>query len=607
MDYRRTIFVLGFLLLAIGIAVFARGLNVPFVFDDEAGIVENLHIRQLWPLSQSLTAPTDTSPYGRPIAAFSLAVTYAICGLSPWGYHLFSLMVHLANGLLVYDLLRRTLVSHKIRVDSVHAAPIAFGVALLWMVHPLQTDAVTYASQRTELLFSFFLLLAMWSFVRGCGRTRWTLATIGTCAMGMACKEAMVVAPLLVLLYDRQFISHGFSHAWRAHRSLYIGLLLTWMIVIGLSLAFPRSQSAGFYLGKETGITAWNYLLTQNHSIVHYLRQVIWPDRLSIDIHIPIVQTVADCLPAGLFVVAMLVLTACGVIFRSLLGFLGAWFFLILAPSSSIVPVVTEIAAERRMYLPLLALMILLMLAVGRILRFISNRITCTVLLFIGFNVILAIMFSVTTIVRIGTHTSPIRLYEDAVAKFPANVRARRNLAATYMKMKAYDLAISEYEQAIDLDPLRLRLHYDLGVALVQSGSAENALAHFQYFRTHEPDDVKNLNALGSAYARTGQFKNAESLLREAIAVYAGYAPAYDNLAHLYRLQNKPVAAESILWHYLELKPDEPEAHNELGVVMAQQGRMVDAVEQFRIAIHLDPDFAEAQDNLERARRLLDQ
>ena len=190
---------------------------------------------------------------------------------------------------------------------------------------------------------------------------RWTLATIGACAMGMACKEGMVVPPLLILLYDRQFISHGFSHAWRIHRSLYIGLMLTWIIMIGLLLVFPRSQSAGFHLGKETGITAWNYLLTQNNSIVHYLRQVIWPDRLSIDIHMPIVQTVADCLPAGLFVVAMLVLTVCGVIYRSLLGFWGAWFFLILAPSSSIVPVVTEIAAERRMYLPLLALMILLM------------------------------------------------------------------------------------------------------------------------------------------------------------------------------------------------------------------------------------------------------
>ncbi len=592
-------------LLGIVAAVFARGWDNPFVFDDLGGIRDNVHIRSLWPLSESLDAPRETPPYGRPVVAWSLALTYAVCGLQPWGYHLFSVLVHAANALLVFAVVRWALRRGGPVALAGRATWPALAIASLWAVHPLQTESVAYASQRTELLFAFFLLLTLWAVIRGALSTRrsigWYALTVFACALGMASKESMVVAPLVVLLYDRAFLAESWRALWRRRWPVYVGLALTWAILIALVVAFPRSRSAGFAHGETTGITAWTYLLTQANVITHYLTQVFWPTRLSIDPHFEVAQTVGEAMPGGALLVVLLIATGIALARAPRWGVLGAWFFLLLAPSSSVVPIVTEIAAERRMYLPLLAIVAVAFAGLWRVASWSTAR---PIAVTAGVLAALTAVAGVVSVDRLGDYETAIGLYEDAVAKFPQSRRARRNLAAWYVEENQYDKALKLLLELQHEYPGDGVVQHYLGKALVQTGRVEEALPHFARAYRVAPEDLLNLNAFGSALARLGEYDKAEQLLRRAIELEPRFAPAYDNLARLHRDRGDWAEAERYWRSFLEHDPDNAVGHNDLGIALAQQGRLDEAIERFHEAVSLDPDFEDARHNLERALRL---
>jgi protein O-mannosyl-transferase len=164
-----------------------------------------------------------------------------------------------------------------------------------------------------------------------------------------------VTVPAMVVMYDRVFIFKSMKDAIRARWRLYGGLAVTWG-VLGLLLASgPRIHSAGF----SAGVSPWTYLLNQTVMMVRYLRLAVWPDSLVVNYGWPLPLTLADVLPQALMVVALLGATIAALIRRPPLGFLGASFFITLSPTSSVVPIATEVGAERRMYLPLIPLVVL--------------------------------------------------------------------------------------------------------------------------------------------------------------------------------------------------------------------------------------------------------
>ena len=197
------------LLVAVGFAVYWNSLPAPFTFDDDHAIVLNEQIRHI---STSLSPTEQGSPLaGRPLVSLTFAMNYALGGLSVRGYRLVNIAIHVMNGLLLFGLVGRTLA----RQTDVTPAPriVAFAIALIWMLHPLVTEPVDYVSQRTELMMTTFFLLTLRFAQRAAGgseRTRpplqgdstaWLWASVAACALGMACKETMVVAPIVVLLY----------------------------------------------------------------------------------------------------------------------------------------------------------------------------------------------------------------------------------------------------------------------------------------------------------------------------------------------------------------------------------------------------------------------
>ena len=169
----------------------------------------------------------------------------------------------------------------------------------------------------------------------------------------MACKETMVVAPVVVLLYDRTFTFGSFREALRGRGWYYAALCATWLVLVALLWSSPRGDSAGF---AGASVSPWTYLLNQSEMIVRYLRLAFWPRGLVLDYGEPLHVTFADVAPYAIAVAALLAATIIALVRNPPLGFLGAWFFLTLAPTSSILPISTEVGAERRMYLPLMAI-----------------------------------------------------------------------------------------------------------------------------------------------------------------------------------------------------------------------------------------------------------
>ena len=182
-----------------------------FVFDDGLSIVNNPHVRSLWPVTFAMTAPPEAPTSGRPITALSFAVSHALASdpRSAWSFHAGNFAIHLGAALLLFGVVRRTLLSPRLR-DTLGdiAMPIAAATAILWVVHPLTTEAVTYLTQRLESLMSLFYLATLYCAIRArddSHRRAWTIAAVVCCALGMGSKEAMVSAPIAVVLWDWLF------------------------------------------------------------------------------------------------------------------------------------------------------------------------------------------------------------------------------------------------------------------------------------------------------------------------------------------------------------------------------------------------------------------
>lgn len=333
--------------------------SAPFVFDDVASVVENRQIREWWNVGGLLTSERELPVAGRPLVNASFALNYALGGLDVHGYHAWNLAVHLVCALLVFGLVRFTLEQPALREQFGSRAPdLAFAVALLWSLHPLNTEAVDYVTQRTESMMALFYLATLVASSRAAAvpsQRRWPIAAVVLCAAGMACKESMVTAPVMVALYDRTFLFRSFKEAFAKRWRLYAGLAATW-VILGLLLSVgARIHSAGF----SAGVGVWTYLLNQTVMIVRYLYLAIWPWSLVSNYGWPAPLTLADVLPQAAAVCALLAATLIAMVRWRSLGFAGAWFFLTLAPTSSVVPIVTEVGAERRMYLPLVSLIAL--------------------------------------------------------------------------------------------------------------------------------------------------------------------------------------------------------------------------------------------------------
>jgi len=582
------VFVSGAILAAAAIAVYGRTFSVPLIYDDYPGILNNSTIRH-W--GTALSPPVNTTPGGRPILNLSLAINYAIGGTAVWSYHAFNLAIHVLAGLALFGIVRRTLAR---RADAA-ATAIAFSTALLWTLHPLQTEAVTYIVQRAESLMGLFYLLTLYCFIRGVrtdGRFSplWFTLCVASCLLGMGTKEVMVSAPLIVLLYDRTFVAGSFREASRRRWRLYGALGATWLVLAYLILA---SHGRGGTAGSGSGVAWWRYALTQLPAIAHYLRLSLWPNPLILDYGTALVAPSIRILPGALVVMGLAAATLWALVRKPAAGFLGAGFFAILAPSSSIIPVATEPVAEHRMYLALVPVVVFVALGIHRWLA----RAALPVCLF------LAACLGLVSARRNHDYSSLNSIWSDTAAKRPENERAHIGLGNAWLEVPGHlKDAIGEFEEALRLKPDYAEAHNDLGnVWLRIPGGASVAIAHYREALRLKPDYAEAHVNLGSAWYRMpGRLDDAIAQLREALRLRPDYAEAHYNLGNA--LLETPGHADDAIAEYkeaLRLKPDLAEAHYNLATTWSNMpGRANDAVAQYEEALRLKPDYAEAHNGL---------
>jgi len=567
-------------IIAAALAAYWNSFSVPLLYDDLSSIAGNPTIQRL---STAFWPPSGATVGGRPILNLSFAINYAISGTAVWSYHALNLAIHVLAGLTLFGIVRRTLAPWK-----VPAASAAFSAALLWTLHPLQTESVTYIVQRAESLMGLFYLLTLYCFIRGAradgSRARpWCAVSIASCLLGMGTKEVMVSAPLIVLLYDRTFLAGTFSEAWRRRMPVYIGLAGTWLVLPFLILStHSRAGTAGF----GSGASVSGYALTQFSAIIHYLRLCFWPHPLVFDYGTALAPRSFRLLACALGVIGLAAATVWTLIKRPALGFPGACFFAILLPSSSIVPIATETIAEHRMYLPLIPVVVLVVAEIYRCL----GRAALPVCL------VLAASLGLATVQRNQDYSSALSIWSDTVAKRTGNYRAHMSLGAAIGEdPDRLPDAIAQFQTALKIHPDYAEAHYDLGVAYAKlPGSLPDSIAQFDAALKIRPDYVEAHNDLGKIYATIpGRLPAAIAQFEAALKIDPGDPKAHYNLGLAYAgiPGHLPVAIAQF-GAALKTEPDFAEAHFNLGVALLKAGgRSLEARAQFEAAVRLRPDW----------------
>ena len=605
---------------AIGV-VYARSLDVAFVMDDNVTVVSNASIHSLWPLIGDeqhrgpLNPPQDLPTSARPLVNYSFALSYYFSKTSVTGYHVASLVIHFLNTSLLFVLVRRVLQLPYFAARFDRAAGwLAFITALLWSIHPLLTDAVAYVTQRTELMMAWFYLATLYCSLRywdsmaaspaqTSHQRRWLILAVVACLAGMFCKEVMISAPVVVLFFDRAFVSRSFAEAFRRSWPLYLGLALTWIPLLVLSANGPRSLSAGFHL-CDNPIVYW---FTQCKVLLMYLKLSVWPSPLRHAYDLPHVDNPVTFV---IYVVPVLLMSAGTLVLlwrNRPAGFVFFFVGAILAPTS-IVPIMTEMAAERRMYLPLAALMALVIVGIY---LFAKRQLTLGTragearsepkapwLAATVSVVAVGVMYGVVSAHRLVDWHDEILLCEQVVETQPNNFGVRYQLGLLYNHAGREAESRAQLEAAVAANPNHADSRSALGFALVNVGRVTEALASIQAALDIDPNHVGALDNMGIALTRMNRYDDAIKYLERAVRIAPSHADAHMNLGKALLAAGRTTEGNEQLGIARSLTPDDPDVLFNLATSHANHNELPEAIDLFGRALELRPDFAAAHNGL---------
>jgi tetratricopeptide (TPR) repeat protein len=418
---------------------------------------------------------------------------------------------------------------------------------------------------------------------------RWQVGTVAACLLGMATKEVMATAPVLVLLYDRTLpsgrVAGTFRSALQQRPRFYLALFATWLLLAGMvaSTGWNRGATAGF----NVGVAPWAYWLTQFEAVARYLWLTVWPHPLVFEYGTFWVHHAGEMVRYALVVVPLATATGWALWRRPVWGFVGAWFFVILAPTS-VVPGAIQMIVEHRMYLPLAAIITPAVLglyaAVGR----------RSWVMFAA----LALGLGVLTAQRNEDYRSELTIWSDTVAKRPNNTRARNGMALALDHAGRTPEAIQQFEAALRLAPGDVEVRDNLGVTLEHAGRIAEAIQHYETALRLKPHFPEAHSNLGNALLRTGKVSEAIQQYEEALRLRPDYAEAQYNLGGALEESGRILEAIQQYKAALRIQPDLAEAQNNLGVLLCRSGQVAAGLAHLNEAVRLRPDYARAHFNL---------
>ncbi|HTY45948.1 MAG TPA: tetratricopeptide repeat protein [Patescibacteria group bacterium] len=590
-------FVLGALLLS-GALVYSGTFYSSFHFDDVASIIENPAIRNIL----DLRAIWNFCP-ARFITYLSIALNYRFNHLHVFGYHLLNLAIHLGSAVLTWRLMLLTLSTPAMRGRKIaaHARLIAFFAGLVFVTHPLQTQAVTYIIQRAASLATLFYLASLNFYVASrllrqqgqnpaASRLFYSGSLIAA-VIAMFTKETAATIPFAVLLYEACFLKTKERLDWK-HLAPFFAALS----IIPLTMLITGSVDVmGIRLVQRsapTSISPWQYLCTQFQVMATYLRLLLIPIRQNLDYDYRVAKGLLE-LPVLSSLVLLAALLAAAIRMRSkyrLLSFGIFWFFLTLSVESSIIPI-RDIIFEHRLYLPMVGFSFF---AVGGIYYLFENRALkpAVIALFI-----ITSCYGVLSYRRNMVWRNDFTLWNDTVQKSPGKARPYNNRGVAYGDQGNFAQAISDYTRAIAISPDYAEAYYNRANAYDKQGNLSQAIADYTRAIAISPAYAAAYNNRANVYNKQGNFAQAIADCIRAIEINPDYAEAYYNRGLAYDKQGDLPQAVADYAKAISLNPNLEKAHNNRGVIYGKQANLAQAIADYSKAIEINPDYAEAYYN----------
>ncbi len=578
------------LVAAIGLLAWWGVWHGQYLFDDLPAIEDNVALGggHWWRAAFSV----DHQPLAnRPLTCLTLAWDFAVYGPGPFGPHLTSLLLHLGNAMLVLATVRAALSAPNLagRFEARRATRIATAVALIWVAHPLGGDAVAYATQRSTLLFSGFLLVGLLASLRAASSPRpirWRALAVLAIACGMASKEDMVAAPLLLVLWERAFVLPSWA-AMRRRAGFFAVLAGTWLVLVGCLVLGPANPTVGY--ATTPSVTAWHWLLTQAGVLVHYVRLVLWPHPLRGAYDWDIVTGVGAAALPLLAVLVLLGLTIGSWRARPWWGFCGALFFLLLAPTSSLMPIVTEILAERRMYLPMLTVLVPAVLCGENLLRRRGS----------GLPWLAPVLVLAVTLTLAWQSRQRVAVYADSVAfwddAFAQRDPASRSFLASQILGKQAEMLLQQgrVEEAIPCIETALQCEHHTyfeeatyALSLQRRGRHQEAVAVLRQLVAERPDDGAIVGRLGNGLVASwnadkgrpddARLEEAVTVLQRAVVLSPRHAGLWHSLGFVLRVRGDLRAAADAYQHSVESTTARVEPYISLAELLPGFGRQAE-------------------------------
>ncbi len=581
--------------VALGLLAHATSLDVPLQFDDVPNIVDEPAVHATALTADQLARAASGFPLGRWLARGSFAVNHALHGLRPAGYHLVNVAFHLAAALLVLAVARRLLEALAASRDAAGGAALGLDgagrrraaaiAAVLFAVHPVHTQAVTYVVQRMTVMGAFFALLAVWLWL--CARARhggafaWRAAGAAVCTwLAVSCKENYVVVPALVLLVEWVLdpaLGARLRARWRAWSAAGAAVALAGGALFWAYLPVLRHEAMRFALSPGTR------LLSQGRILVHYLSLLALPlpGRLHVDYAYPPSTGLLDpktTLPALLAIAALAALAVQSRRRAPLVALAIGWFFVALSVEQSVLPL--DLVFEQRLYFASVGP---LLLAAAALVRFV--RVPRAGAWALAAPV--AALLVAGTWARNARWRDPALLYADEEGSRPGAARGLLNVGATYRARGQLEEAERVLRRAVALAPDEAGAYVNLGNVELDRGRLAEAERWYREALARDRRLPDVWYDLGILLTRRGELANAMDAYRQALSADATYASARVNLALLQHRTGDRTGALATLDEAVRLDPGAVSALSNRAVLRAVAGRGPEALEDAREAVRL--------------------
>lgn len=581
------------LLLLLAAVIYLPHLSGEFVWDGRIEIRDNPRLHDLSDPWSLMMEGAQLPP--RPLPYLSFALNFAIFGDDPYWFRLVNLAIHIANGCLIFWLLeqlcRKQSDSH---VVADNARLLAASVAILWTIHPIATQVVSYVYQRQESLTALLMLVCLAAYLKfrdAPERKLWLLASLTTCGLAMTCKETAIVTPILIMTIDYFFFPAATIGAALASRwKTYAGFLATASILIGIMLLKKTT-----YAELETlQATPFQYLLNQADAIVHYLQITFAPQHVALNYQHED-YSLSDVWLHLTLIAGLLALTAWGTAKRRAIGFVGCWFFLNLAPTSSVLPLVQPIQ-DYRIYLAIISLLFLpccgllwcfrmpSLFGVGRI-SYAAVWLAVVAAATWQSSAFAAVFQSEGSVWRSTCEACPENSYAIQMLTFCMLEEHRNQELIEYLLRR-------DAEQNRHIDRA---IKSSLVTSLQKSGRIQDAIRYADLLAVRDDLQPTDYSVLGNAY-RDHDSTKALHFLERALKETPESSEVLNNLGTIYA-RTDPEKGADYLRRAIQADASNPSAHLNLGNALARMNQFDAAIASYDATLALDPGNRTAQQN----------